>query len=96
MDSQLDGGGNGEKTTTADGIMKPADQVLKRMIERLRVADEIASNGYWLTTPELAHLVGLTTSKIEGKGDRWIWRNWSILKVRQAGSPMLWQLERVD
>ena len=91
-----DGASKSTGTTTSDGIIGASDQVLQRMIERLRIADEIASNGYWLTTPELAHLLGLTTSKIDSKGERWVWRNWSVLKVRQTGTPTLWQLERVD
>ncbi|NEP55381.1 MAG: ribonuclease HI, partial [Moorea sp. SIO3C2] len=69
---------------------------LNHMIERLRIADEIAQNGYWITTPELAQLLDLPLSTLEKKDDRWLWRNWSILKVHQGGSPSLWHLERVD
>ena len=79
----------------SDVIMGASDEI-KRMIERLRIADEIASNGYWITTPELASLLDLTPSKIDGQGERWVWRNWSVLKVHQAEEPTLWQLERLD
>lgn len=68
----------------------------QQMIERLRITDEIASNGYWITTEELSLLLDLNESLIREKGDRWIWRNWSVLRVRRPESPGLWQLERID
>lgn len=68
----------------------------QQMIERLRIADEIASNGYWITTGELSLLLNLNESQIRENGDRWIWRNWSVLRVRRPDSPGLWQLERID
>lgn len=77
-------------------MMSSPDQRLNHMIERLRIADEIASNGYWVTTAELAHLLDLDPGDLDRKEERWLWRNWSILKVRQANPSTLWQLERVD
>ncbi|MEM9216977.1 MAG: ribonuclease HI [Cyanobacteria bacterium P01_F01_bin.150] len=65
-------------------------------MERLRIADELANNGYWVTTQELACLLDLMPSAIDEKGEKWLWRNWSILKVCREDSPTLWQLERVD
>ena len=78
------------------GMISSPDQRLNHMIERLRIADELASNGYWVTTAELAHLLDLAPSDLDRKGERWLWRNWSVLKVRQAETPTLWQLERID
>lgn len=69
---------------------------LQQMIERLRVADELATHGFWVTTAELTHVVELSASTINGKGDRWLWRNWSIMRVHQESGPILWQLARID
>ncbi|MGK7891557.1 MAG: ribonuclease HI [Leptolyngbyaceae cyanobacterium] len=74
----------------------PLQTPLQQMIDRLRVADELATHGFWVTTAELAHVVELSASTINGKGDRWLWRNWSIVRVQQESSPILWQLSRID
>ena len=58
------------------------------------MANEIATEGYLITTTELAELV--SGGKVADRGDRWIWRNWAVSKVRQDGKQWLWQLERVD
>lgn len=90
-------GASSESTGAAsDGIMSASELTLKQMIERIRIADEIATNGYWITTSELAQLLHLPTANIEEKGKKWLWRNWSVQKVNQGEPSTLWQLERID
>lgn len=84
-----------KSSATSDGIINASDSALGQMIERIRIADEIATNGYWITTSELAHLLHLPAKAIEEKGEKWLWRNWSIRRVPQGESPVLWQLERI-
>jgi ribonuclease HI len=69
---------------------------LVQAMEKLRIANEIATEGYLITTAELAELVGETAGKIADRSDPWIWRNWTISKARQEGKQQLWQIERVD
>jgi ribonuclease HI len=69
---------------------------LVNVLERLRIADEIATQGYLISTQELAELVGLSASAISDRGDEWTWRNWLISRGRKEGHQILWQLERAD
>ncbi len=66
------------------------------VLERLRIADAIATQGYLITTQELSELVGLSTSAISDRGDEWTWRNWLVSRGRKEGHQILWQLERAD
>jgi hypothetical protein len=69
---------------------------LKNVIETLRIADEIASRGYLITSSELADLMDINASAVTSRGDNWSWRNWVVSRVRREGNQILWQLERVD
>lgn len=69
---------------------------LRNLIEVLRIADDIASSGYLITSSELADLMDIHTSAVTSRGDNWVWRNWVVSRVRREGNQILWQLERVD
>lgn len=69
---------------------------LRNLLETLRIADEIASQGYLITSSEIADLMNVNASAVTGRGDRWNWRNWIVSRVRREGNQILWQLERVD
>lgn len=69
---------------------------LHNLIETLRVADEIATNGYLISSSELADLMDINASAVTSRGDNWPWRNWLVSRVRREGNQILWQLERVD
>lgn len=69
---------------------------LKGLIEALRIADEIASKGYLISSSELADLMDVNASAVTSRGDHWPWRNWVVSRVRREGNQILWQLERVD
>ncbi len=71
-------------------------QDLRETIERLRIADEVATGHYLLTTHELATIVQLTAKTIGTKKEDWVWRSWLISRVREESNQILWQLERVD
>jgi ribonuclease HI len=80
-------------STPSSTKLKPG---LVQAMEKLRIANEIATEGYLITTAELAELVGEAAGKIADRVDPWTWRNWTISKVRQEGKLQLWQIERVD
>jgi ribonuclease HI len=69
---------------------------LHHLIETLRIADEVAKNGYLITSSELADLMDINASAVTSRGDRWAWRNWIVARVRREGNQILWELERVD
>ncbi len=69
---------------------------LKNVIETLRIAEEIASKGYLITSSELADLMDINASAVTSRGDHWSWRNWVVSRVRREGNQILWQLEKVD
>ena len=69
---------------------------IKTLIETLRVAEEIASQGYLVTSSELADLMDINASAVTSRGDHWAWRNWVVSRVRREGNQILWQLERAD
>jgi DNA-binding transcriptional MocR family regulator len=69
---------------------------LQNLIETLRIADEIASKGYLISSSELADLMDINASAVTSRGDNWPWRNWVVSRVRREGNQILWQLERVD
>lgn len=69
---------------------------LRNLIETLRIADDVASKGYLITSSELADLMDIHTSAVTSRGDNWVWRNWVVSRVRREGNQILWQLERVD
>lgn len=69
---------------------------IKNLIETLRVADEVAKQGYLITSSELADLMHINASAVTSRGDHWSWRNWVVSRVRREGNQILWQLERID
>lgn len=69
---------------------------LRNLIDTLRIAEEIASNGYLISSSELADLMDINASAVTSRGDYWSWRNWVVSRVRREGNQILWQLEKVD
>lgn len=69
---------------------------IQNLIETLRIADEIASKGYLITSSELADLMDINASAVTSRGDHWSWRNWVVSRVRREGNQILWQLEKID
>ncbi|NET57372.1 MAG: ribonuclease HI [Symploca sp. SIO2E6] len=69
---------------------------LRNLVETLRTADEIATQGYLISSSELADLMDVNASAVTSRGDHWPWRNWIVSRVRREGNQILWQLERVD
>lgn len=69
---------------------------VQNVIETLRIADEVASKGYLITSSELAAIMDINASAVTSRGDHWSWRNWVVSRVRREGNQILWQLEKVD
>ncbi|ASC71380.1 Ribonuclease H [Halomicronema hongdechloris C2206] len=69
---------------------------LRNMLETLHAADEIAKQGYLITSSELADLMDVNASAVTSRGEYWAWRNWTVSRVRREGNQILWQLERID
>ncbi len=69
---------------------------LRDTVEALRIADEIAEKGYLITSSELADLMDVNASAVTSRGDNWVWRNWTVSRVRREGNQILWQLERLS
>ncbi|MBD2353898.1 ribonuclease HI [Tolypothrix sp. FACHB-123] len=69
---------------------------MRALVETLRIADEIATKGYLITSSELADLMDVHASAVTSRGDQWRWRNWIVSRVRREGNQILWELERGD
>ena len=69
---------------------------LRHLIDTLRIAEEIATKGYLITSSELADLMDVHASAVTSRGDQWRWRNWIVSRVRREGNQILWELERGD
>jgi ribonuclease HI len=69
---------------------------LRNVIETLHIADEVAKQGYLITSSELADLMDVNASAVTSRGEYWAWRNWTVSRVRREGNQILWQLERID
>ncbi|MEM7555155.1 MAG: ribonuclease HI [Cyanobacteria bacterium P01_A01_bin.84] len=69
---------------------------LRNLVETLRIADEVADQGYLITSSELADLMDVHASAVTSRGDQWRWRNWIVSRVRREGNQILWELERAD
>jgi ribonuclease HI len=69
---------------------------LQYLIETLHIAEEIAKEGYFITSSELADLMDINAGAVTGRGDHWVWRNWIVSRARKEGNQILWQLERVE
>ena len=68
----------------------------RTVLEALHMADELAEQGYLITTTELADLIGVSANAITSRGEYWTWRNWTVSRVQREGNQILWQLERID
>ncbi len=68
---------------------------LEELIEALRIADEIATKGYLISSSELADLMHINASAVTSRGEEWSWRNWVVSRVRREGNQILWQLEKL-
>jgi ribonuclease HI len=69
---------------------------LRNVVETLHMADEIAKQGYLITSSELADLMDVNASAVTSRGENWAWRNWLVSRVRREGNQILWQIERID
>ncbi len=69
---------------------------IKNTLETLQVTDELAKQGYLITSAELADLMDVNASAVTSRGDYWAWRNWTVSRIRREGNQILWQLERID
>jgi ribonuclease HI len=93
-----------ENSDMVDSTLADASEVprevkvaqLRNVVDTLHMADEIARQGYLITSSELADLMDVNASAVTSRGDNWVWRNWMISRVRREGNQILWQLERVD
>ncbi|MEA5466928.1 ribonuclease HI [Leptothoe sp. PORK10 BA2] len=67
-------------------------------LKLLQVADELATQGYLITTSELVVLTGVSASDLANKrGDDWTWRNWTVSCVSsESDQEKFWQLERIE
>lgn len=74
----------------------PDRSPLPSWMETLRIADEIATQGYLINSAELAELLDVNAHTVASKGDEWVWRNWLLSQVRREGNPILWQLKRMN
>lgn len=70
-------------------------QQLSALIESLRIADEIAEKGYFISSSELADLMDVNASAVTSRGHEWTWRNWIVSRVKREGNQILWQLDRI-
>ncbi len=84
--------------TVEESLLSREERVtqIANLIETLRAADEVANNGYLITSSELADLMDVNASAVTSRGDHWSWRNWVVSRVRREGNQILWQLERID
>ncbi|WP_404787022.1 ribonuclease HI [Altericista sp. CCNU0014] len=89
--------GISESSYTGDShSLETRAQHLRDLIDILELADAIAAEGYLITSAELADLMDVHASAVTSRGDRWIWRNWEVSRVRREGNQILWRLQRAD
>jgi ribonuclease HI len=69
---------------------------LHYLVDTLHIAEEIAEQGYFITSSELADLMDINASAVTSRGDHWVWRNWIVCRARREGNQILWQLDRID
>lgn len=69
---------------------------LENALKTLQITDELAKQGYLITSAELADLMDVNASAVTSRGDYWAWRNWTVSRIRREGNQILWQLERID
>lgn len=69
---------------------------LQNVLMTLQIADDIARQHYLINSSELADLMDVHASAVTSRGDEWVWRNWTVSRVRREGNQILWQLKRVE
>ena len=70
---------------------------VSNMLTLLQTADELAKQGYLITTSELVVLTGVSASELAKRGDDWTWRNWTVSCVSsESDLEKFWQLERIE
>ena len=70
---------------------------VSNMLTLLKTADELAKQGYLITTSELVVLTGVSASELAKRGDDWTWRNWMVSCVSsESDQEKFWQLERIE
>ncbi|MEY3299386.1 MAG: Ribonuclease [Cyanobacteriota bacterium] len=90
---------SGASPTSENSELLPRQErveTLRNALETLQIADEIAKQGYLITSSELADLMDVNASAVTSRGELWHWRNWSVSRVRREGNQILWQIERID
>lgn len=70
-------------------------QHLTHLLDTLRIAKEIADQGYLITSSELAELMHVHPSAVTSRGEEWDWRNWRVSRVRRESNQILWCLKNV-
>lgn len=87
--------------SSSDSKLSEANEIpridrLENALKTLQVTDELAKQGYLITSAELADLMDVNASAVTSRGDYWAWRNWTVSRIRREGNQILWQLERID
>jgi ribonuclease HI len=70
-------------------------QHLTHLLDTLRIAKEIADQGYLITSSELAELMHVHPSAVTSRGEEWGWRNWQVSRVRRESNQILWCLKNL-
>lgn len=85
------------KTNTATNDMSETRiNRVSNTLKLLQIADELAKQGYLITTSELVVLTGISASDLARRGDDWTWRNWTVSCVSsESDEETFWQLERI-
>lgn len=68
---------------------------LENSVQALRLADEIAEQGYLLSSKELSLLLDAPLESVQDRTEPWIWRNWQISPHR-VDEEQFWRLQRQD
>ncbi|MEM9978308.1 MAG: ribonuclease HI [Cyanobacteria bacterium P01_D01_bin.2] len=83
--------------TTLSNMSDTRINRVSNMLALLQTADELAKQGYLITTSELVVLTGVSASELAKRGDDWTWRNWTVSCVSSESEPeKFWQLERIE
>lgn len=70
---------------------------VSNMLTLLQTADELAKQGYLITTSELVVFTGVSASELAKRGDDWTWRNWTVSCVSsESDQEKFWQFERIE
>jgi ribonuclease HI len=69
---------------------------LRDLLDTLQIAEALATQGYLITSAELADLMDIHANAVTSRGDHWVWRNWTVSRVRREGNQILWKLERIE